>query len=241
MARGPQNDRAEAPDDVTFTFRGALVGARRIVPLALSTALFGLAFGVAAREGGLSVAEAVLMSGLVWAGTSQFAALEVGTASLALLPMLLVTLAVNARYLRLSAALRPWLARLSALKAYGTLALMSDGNWALAMRERAEGRADAAFIVGSGALMYVAWVGGTAAGHLLGAALAEPERWGLDFAAIAFFVTILAAIARGRADILPWLVAGAVATATAVLVPGHWYVLAGGLSGSLAGALRDGA
>lgn len=232
---------AETPEHVTFTYRGALLGARRIVPLALSTMIFGLAFGVAAREGGLSVAEAMLMSGLVWAGTSQFAALEVGTASLALLPMLVVTLAVNARYLLLSAALRPWLAPLPAAKSYGSLALMSDGNWALAMRERAEGRVDAAFIVGSGALMYVAWLSGTAAGHLLGATLAEPERWGLDFAAIAFFVTILAATVRGRADILPWAVAGAVATLTAVLVPGHWYVLAGGLAGSLAGALRDGA
>jgi 4-azaleucine resistance transporter AzlC len=232
---------AETPEDVSFTYRGALVGARRIVPLALSTMIFGLAFGVAAREDGLSVAEAMLMSGLVWAGTSQFAALEVGTASLALLPMLAVTLAVNARYLLLSAALRPWLAPLPAAKSYGTLALMSDGNWALAMRERAEGRADAAFIVGSGALMYVAWLSGTGIGHLLGATLAEPERWGLDFAAIAFFVTILAATARGRADILPWAVAGAVATLTAVLVPGHWCVLAGGLAGSLAGALRDGA
>ena len=100
MARGLQNDRTEAPDDVTFTLGGALAGARRIVPLALSTMFFGLAFGVAAREGGLSVVEAVLMSGLVWAGTSQFAALEVGTLSLSLLPMLLVTVAVNARYLR---------------------------------------------------------------------------------------------------------------------------------------------
>ena len=77
--------------------------------------------------------------------------------------------------------------------------------------------------------MYVAWVSGTASGHLLGAALAKPERWGLDFAAIVFFVTILVATARGRADVLPWLVAG------------PWYGLAGGLSGSIAGALRDGA
>jgi 4-azaleucine resistance transporter AzlC len=241
MTSEARDDRGEVPQGATLTLDGVRAGMRRIVPLALGTSLFGLAFGVAGREIGLSFAEAVLMSGLVWAGTAQFAALEIGGGTMALLPALLACLAVNARFLLLGAALRPWFSGLPPHKAYGALALMSDGNWALAMGERARGNSDAGLLVGAGALMWLSWVASTAGGHLLGSTLADPESWGIDFVAVVFFVTMLAAMTRGRSDVFPWLVAAVVATATALLAPGHWYILAGGLSGSLAGALRDGA
>ncbi len=239
VAPGPRAG-AGAREGVAFTSAGARAGMRMSVPLALSTLAFGLAFGALARETGLGFAEALLMSALVWAGTAQFAALEIGAAALPMLPVVAVTLAVNSRYMLLSAALRPWLSGLGTIKDYGVLALVADGNWALAMREFSAGRVDAGILVGSGALMYIAWLGGTGWGHVLGATIANPERWGLDFVATAFFVTILMAMEEGRASILPWTIAGVSATLTALLLPGHWYLLVGALAGSLAGALRDG-
>src|SRR5690606_22019569 len=53
-----------------------LLGARVMAPIAVSIAAYGLVWGVLARQAGLSVSEVALMSALVFAGASQFVALE---------------------------------------------------------------------------------------------------------------------------------------------------------------------
>jgi predicted branched-subunit amino acid permease len=53
------------------------------------------------------------------------------------------------------------------------------------------------------------------------------------------FVTLLAGMWRGKGDALPWLVAAAVALGAAHWVPGQWYIVLGGLAGSIVGGWRD--
>ena len=45
---------------------------------------------------------------------------------------------------------------------------------------------------------------------------------------------------KGKGDLLPWLVAALVAIVSAKLVPGSWYIIFGGIAGSLAGAIAEG-
>jgi predicted branched-subunit amino acid permease len=66
----------------------------------------------------------------------------------------------------------------------------------------------------------------------------DPARWGLDFAFTAVFLALLAGMWKGRGDLVPWGVAAVVAVAASGLLPGYWYVLLGGLAGSLMGAVR---
>ena len=82
---------------------------RKIAPLMLAMVPYGMAFGVAALQNGLDPLSILLLSGLVFAGSSQFAALDLWTEPLALLPIWLTTLAINARHLLYGAALYPWL------------------------------------------------------------------------------------------------------------------------------------
>jgi predicted branched-subunit amino acid permease len=51
---------------VTFTLSGALAGARRCVPIAISGSAIGLVFGTLAGQAGLGAGEAALMSALVF-------------------------------------------------------------------------------------------------------------------------------------------------------------------------------
>ena len=53
------------------------------------------------------------------------------------------------------------------------------------------------------------------------------------------FVDLAVGLWRGRGEILPCLVAGSVALLVKWLLPGTWYLIAGGLAGSLVGAWRD--
>jgi 4-azaleucine resistance transporter AzlC len=228
-------------DSSSFTLLGALLGARRALPLALAGLTEGVAFGVLARQAGMSLAETLAMSGLVYAGTAQFVALGLWVAPLPVVALAATTLLVNARHLLMGATLAPWLRRLSPLQRYASAYFLTDETWALVLRERAQGaqdNLDGAILLGSGLPIFVAWVLTTAVGYLVGAGLRDPARWGLDFAFPALVVALLAGLWRGRATLAPWAVAALVALLASISLPGDWYILLGGLAGALVGALR---
>lgn len=228
-------------EPVAFDLAGALAGARRGVPVAVGVFAVGLVFGALARTAGLSAAEATLMSLLVLAGASQFVALDLWTSPLPVAAILLTTLVVNLRHVLMGAALAPLLLRVRPRAAYAAVFFMVDESWAMTMDEYVRGRRNGAFLLGCGLVLSVAWVGATLAGHVAGEAVGDPSRWGLDFAITAVFAALLASLWRGRSDLMPWVVAAAVAVAADHALPGNWYILLGGLAGSLAGAVQRGA
>lgn len=75
----------------------------------------------------------------------------------------------------------------------------------------------------------------TVTGRLAGAAIPDPETWGLDFAFTAVFISLLAGLWKGKGDIPPWTVAAVAALAANHFLPGKWYIVIGGLAGSLTG------
>lgn len=224
---------------VTFTRAGALRGARDALPMALGSVAFGLVFGVAARQAGLSLVEASLMSALVFAGSSQFVAIGIWGSPVPVFAVVVATLIVNARHLLMGAALRPWYSRMTRTRAYGSLFFMTDTNWPLQLQAFLRGEREGAILVGSGLFMLSTWVAATAFGHAAGAVIGDPRTWGLDFTVVAFFAAVLVKLWRGRGDAMPWIVAAVVAVAIHAFVPGFWHVIAGALAGSLAGAIRD--
>ena len=224
---------------VTFTRAGALAGVRRTAPLVVVAFTWGAVFGVLARQVGLTVAEAVLMSGLVFAGGSQLVAVEMWRAPLPVVEIIVTTLVVNLRHVLMGAAIHPWFKLLPPLQRYGSTYFMTDESWALTQRELADGEQDAAFLLGSGLTLFVFWVTGSWIGQTLGSVIADPAAWGLDFISVAVFTALLVGMWRGRGNWLPWLVAAGVALVAAQTLPGKWYILLGGLAGSLVGACTD--
>jgi predicted branched-subunit amino acid permease len=96
-----------------------------------------------------------------------------------------------------------------------------------------------AFLLGSGVLSWFAWAGSTLVGRVLGAFIDDPTRYGLDFAFTATFLALLLGMWKGRGDVVPWVAGALIAIVTSRLVEGNWYIIAGGLGGSLAGAVFD--
>ncbi|MDM7947926.1 MAG: AzlC family ABC transporter permease [Oceanibaculum nanhaiense] len=223
---------------VPFTMGGALFGARTMIPLVLSATVFGAVYGVLARDAGLSLAETVLMSATVFAGASQLIAIQLWAAPLPVLPILIATLAVNSRMLLMGASMRPWFIHITAKQAYGSFFFLTDGNWAMAMKEYFNCYRDAAFLIGSGLALYVGWVASAAIGYGMGGMVGDPRVFGLDVLLPIFFGSLLAAMWKGRGDLLPWGVAAAVAILASQFLPGHWYILVGGFVGSLTGLVR---
>jgi predicted branched-subunit amino acid permease len=87
--------------------------------------------------------------------------------------------------------------------------------------------------------LWVAWVAATAPGHLLGALVTDPRRYGLDLVMPIFFCAMLVPLWRGARAARPWAVAGAAALLVHGLVPGYAFIVAGALTGAVAGAFLD--
>src|SRR5260370_8471812 len=199
-----QNENAVS-EKMTFTLPGALRGAPRAIPVAISVFMVGLVFGILARQAKLSIVQALLMSGLVFAGASQFVALSLWTVvPLPVITIILTTFVVNMRHLLMGAALRPWFSRLSPSEVYTSVYFMVDESWALATSYFAAGGRDGAFLLGGGLMLFVAWVSSTVVGQTVGASIQNPARWGLDFAFTAVFITLLVGMWQGKSNFFVW-------------------------------------
>lgn len=237
---GRQAGRAGEGPGVAFTRAGVRRGARAALGLTLGLAPFGLVVGMAADARGLSLAETVLMAALVFAGTAQLVALELWADPAPVLAAGLACLVINLRLAPMGAALAPALDRLHGVRLWGMLALLVDNGFALMVAEMRAGRRDAGFLLGTSLVLWVFWIATCGIGHGFGAAVRLPPGHPVFFASVAALVALLVPIWRGRSDLLPWGVAGAVALGVHGLGLGPpWPVLAGGLAGAAAGAARD--
>jgi len=228
------------PHKPGFSRAACWAGARASLPVQVAVIPFGLVCGVTAQAQGLSLAEATLMSGIVYAGSAQLLALSHWADPAPVLASAFAAFVVNLRLALMGPVLGPWLDRVRGWRLWASLFVMADQNWAMSVKEMAAGRFDAGFLFGSGFTMWFIWVASTAAGHLLGGSMRPGAGHPLFFTALAVFVAILASMWRGRQDGLPWAVAGVVALGLARLMPGtSWYIVGGALAGSAAGVWRD--
>ena len=238
---------ATAEPDARFTKSGVGRGVRQTIPLGLGAIAFGAAFGILARNSGLGDASALpnalLMSLVVYSGTAQIVGIELWSAGASNWAIWGATALVSIRYVLLGFTMRDWFRGLPRTVVYPSLFLTADQSWALTHAEMSSrtssGKRDAGFFLGCNLTLAAGWIAGTALGVIAGGHIPDPSAWGLEFAATAAFIAILAGTYRGRSDIAPWIVAAGVALIAERIVPGQWFVLAGALSGSIAGAARS--
>lgn len=183
-------------------------------PLVLSALVIGAPYGIVARQAGLNLTEAIGMSLLVFAGSAQFAAVELWRTG-AGAPLVIVTvLLLNLRHLLMAAALRPFVAGEPLARRLGLAYLLTDEAFAMAIGWFRRGRREVRYYVVFGAALWLCWNVATVIGSLAGAGIAEPRRLGIDFAITASFVCIVLLGIRRAGDLL---VAGAAVVAAAAL------------------------
>jgi 4-azaleucine resistance transporter AzlC len=233
----PSSNQIERP---SFTTSGVRRGSVEIAPIAAFVIPFGIAFGVAASAKGISPGISVFMSVAIYAGASQFAALDLWYAPLPLATLALTVLAVNARHILLGAALAPWLLQIPILRRLAALLLLSDANFAHTMSARDRGETDAGILFGSGLTMWIIWIVSTAVGALAGSFLGDLSRFGFDAVMVAYFTAVIVGWWKGRSDLFPFITAAAVAVVGTYFLPPGWHIIAGALAGGMVGVWRHG-
>ena len=198
---------------------------------------FGLVYGLTARTAGFSPLEAGAMSVFVFAGAAQFAAVGYVAGGFSWFAVVLLTGFLNARHFLYSAALAPYLADrprpLRALLAH----FLTDEAFALAIAHfRRIGRGDLwGYWWAAVAVTFIPWNIATLVGVLIGGAIPDPARFGLDVIFPAAMAGLAVGLITGRRELVAALVGGVVGVAVSLAWDPAAGVLAGGLLGPLVG------
>ncbi|MEA2272391.1 MAG: hypothetical protein QOI98_1099, partial [Solirubrobacteraceae bacterium] len=200
-------------------------GIRAGLPFAVAAVLLGISFGILARPV-MGSAGAIVMSTIVFAGASQFAAVAVLAAGGGAAAAIVAGILLNTRFLPMGIAIAPSLPGGSLKRAAQGQALV-DASWAVA--SLGGGRFDHRRLLGATLPQYPGWVLGTVLGVVFGDLLGDPDKLGLDAIFPAFFLALLVTEMRDRRSATVALLGAATALALIPLVPAGLPVVAASL------------
>lgn len=209
-------------------------GLRDIWPVMVAAFPIGLLFGALCTAKNLSIAEAGLMSLLVFAGGAQFAAVELWTYPVPVAALVFSTALINARHVLMGASLGPKLVGFALRHKLVGFHFLTDESWALAERRALVESVTPAYWFALALSLPVAWISGTLLGAWLGSFMGDPSRFGADFAFTALFIGLVAGFWRGRVTLITVTASGAAAALTYLAAGPPWYVAAGAAAGILA-------
>lgn len=173
------------PDDVEA--RRTVV--RQALSVSVATGLYGISFGALAVAAGLDLWQTVALSVLMFTGGSQFAFIGVlgagGGAGAAIATAALLGTR-NALY---GAAMAPLLRLRGARRALAAHVTIDESTAVATAQPEARLARTGFWWTGLG--VFVLWNVFTAVGAVVGDALGDPTRWGLDAAAAAAFLALL--------------------------------------------------
>lgn len=206
-------------------------GVRAAAPVVLGYLGIGIAAGVVERAAGMSYAEILLISTVLYAGSAQFVVtsmLTLGSPASAIVPTVFF---LNLRHLLLSAALAPALRHAPAWKNALLGLQLTDETFVVAA---GKARIPVAWMAGLNVAAWAAW----AAANVAGAALSHLARDTrvLAFALPSMFAGLLVLQMKSskgaRAAVTVALFSAAVGVAIQLAAPGPWAVVGATLAGA---------
>ncbi len=206
------------------------------LPFLIIVAPFAFLFGVVAVEAGLNMAQIIGMSVAVFAGASQFTALQLMQDAAPMVVVITTALAVNLRMVMYSAAITPHLGQASTLQRVFLAYFLVDQTYALSV-SRFEQTPEwtlaqrVAYFFGAITPLYPTWMISTVLGAMLGTQI--PDWLALDFAVPICFLALVGPMLRTPAHIAAALTSGFAALAFAFVPNGMGLLIAAVLAMSV--------
>ncbi len=211
-------------------------------PILLGVIPFGITCGVMGLTAGLTGLETVLMSLLVFAGSSQFIAITMlGAGIMSWSALVFTTLLVNLRHLLMGASLAQYIVKQSPVRQVLLSFLLTDEAYALTASRIYQRGYSAAYHFGVSLSLYFTWGLSTLIGVLVGSYIPDPLAFGLDFAMPATFLVLLFPRITDRISLIVVIVSALIALFGAAYLPGKWYIIAACFGAVFVGGLLEGA
>ena len=164
-------------------------GVRAAVPVMVGYFPAGMTFGILAKGGQINILDLVGFSGVIFAGASQYMAINLLKSGVAYIEIIFATFLLNFRHLLMSAGIaqklrEPKIGRLAAI-AFG----ITDETFSVAAAEELE--LSTAYLGGLGFFSWLSWNVGSLAGFLAGSYLPDRIEAAMGVALYALFAALL--------------------------------------------------
>ena len=213
-----------------------LRGTRSAIGLAIGYVPIGITYGVLARTGNLTFIETLAMSLMVFAGASQFIALNLLAAGVGPFQIVFTVFMVNLRHFLMSTSLREKIDCDSRL----TEAVFSFGitDETFAVSSTREGKVGAAYMFGLNSVAYLSWTTSSVAGYLIGGELPIILKSSMSIALYALFIGLLVPSIRDNKVVLAVaLGAGGLNSGLRFFLTPGWSLVIASLIAALAGTV----
>lgn len=205
--------------------------------ISIATGLYGISFGALSVGAGLNLWQTMALSALMFTGGSQFAFIGViagggtGAAALGAASLLGVRNAVYGMQMNRMLQPRGWRKAAAAQLTIDESAATASGQLQPSEQQRGFWTA--------GIGVFVLWNVFTLLGALLGDALGDPRKWGLDGAAVAAFLGLLWPRLRQREPVALAVLCGVVTMLAVPLLPPGLPILVAAVVGAAWGWWRS--
>jgi predicted branched-subunit amino acid permease len=191
-------------------------GCKDMMALAPGIGAWGLMTGVAMVNSGMGIVTAALMTLTIYAGSAQLAVTPLMMAGAPIWVILATAACVNLRFVVFSIHLRPYLMHMSLRERLFSGYFTGDLSYVLFVnayplpgKSTSEKKAQVAYLMGTCAVNYLAWMGGSLVGIALAAYI--PLSWGLAFAGTLALVGLVCALITSRLRLLGVVIASGAA------------------------------
>jgi len=167
-----------------------LEGIKAAVPIGIGYIPIAMTFGLLAKDVGLTIVDGTLMSSLVFAGASQFIAVNMLKLGIGWLEIVLTTFVLNFRHFLMGASLAQRITKVQFFWLWIIGFGITDETFSVASI-KARQNLSPFYLLGINFTAYFSWVGGTVLGFLIASALPEVIQSSMGIALYAMFIGLL--------------------------------------------------
>ena len=185
-------------------------GAKDSLPIVLGYIPIGLTLGIMAKDVGFSAWIMGAMSTIVFAGSSQFIAVDMINNGMNMVAIIVTAFFVNFRHFLMSSAYSPYFKN----EKFGYLAILSfgitDESFSIGMNtaQNQPEKFNRWYILSLHTTAQIFWILSTILGVLLGDFVGDYQKFGLDFALPAMFIGLISLLIKNKTSVIVCLTAG---------------------------------
>jgi len=177
-----------AESNIKYTVN-ILKGLKDAFPIMLGYFSVAMAFGLLVKSASLYLTDAVMFSTIVFAGASQFMALNMLISGISPLSIITATFLVNFRHFVMSASLGSRLTKPKKWQIPFIAFGVTDETFSVVMAK--EGNLSPAYVMAVSFFSYISWGSGTAVGFLLGSIIPDALGDSLGMGLYVLFMALL--------------------------------------------------